>query len=108
GLSACLDGGIELELRFPSTGLAPATEEIAEVSLLYWEPGEPTSRITRPVKQGGADLFLDDFFEAGQTLRLAVELRTATQRVIGFGRTRNPVQLRAGADIPIEIRRPFV
>lgn len=111
GLGACLDdGGIELDLQLPATGLAPNTEQIAEVSLLYWEPGEPTSRITRPVKAGSADLFLDDYFEPGQTLRLAVELRTATQRVIGFGRTRNPVELRAGTavSIPIEIRRPFV
>jgi hypothetical protein len=109
--SGCLDvgGGIELDLRFPADpALAPQKDEIAHVSLVYWEPGKPTNRVTRALEEvrGGPI----DEFSPGQTLRMAVELRTATQRLIGFGRVPEPIEVGAdgSASFEVEVRRPFV
>ncbi|WP_428261231.1 hypothetical protein [Haliangium sp.] len=109
-LPACSDtGAIELQLAFPDDELAPLLGEVAEVSLLYWESGEATSRITRPVTDHNASLVIDEF-PAGQALRMAVELRSGTQRLIGFGRTPDEIEIEAGVArvVTIEIRRPFV
>jgi hypothetical protein len=109
GLGGCLDsGGIELALQFPAdTTLAPDADAVAEVSLLYWESGQSFQRITR---SRGA---LDDApfeLEPGQVLRMAVELYSSTQRLIGFGRVEQPVEIGAdgGSPIRVEMRRPFV
>lgn len=111
GLGGCLDGGngIELDLRFPADpALAPQPEEIANVSLVYWVPGKPTNRITRAIEDVNSGPI--DEFAPGQRLRMAVELRTATQRLIGFGRARDVITIGAdgSASIPVEVRRPFV
>lgn len=111
GLGGCLDGGsgIELDLRFPADpALAPRPEEIAQVSLVYWEPGKPTNRVTRALEDVRSRPI--DEFSPGQTLRMAVELRTATQRLIGFGRVPEPIEIGAdgSASFEVEVRRPFV
>jgi hypothetical protein len=110
-MGGCLDSGsgIQLDLRFPEDpALAPRSEEIAQVSLVYWEPGKPTNRITRSLDDVRNSPI--DEFKPGQTLRMAVELRTATQRLIGFGRVPEPIEIGAdgSASFEVEVRRPFV
>lgn len=107
GLGACLDGGgIDLALRFPDDPALAPPDEIAQVSLVYWEPGKPTNRVTRSLDDiRNAPI---DEFEPGQYLRMAVELRTATQRLIGFGRVAEPIRVGGDERHEIEVRRPFV
>lgn len=109
-LGACLDGGngINLDLRFPDDPALAPPDEIAQVSLVYWEPGKPTNRITRSIEDVRNHPI--DEFAPGQILRMAVELRTATQRLIGFGRVPKPIEIGAdgSASFEIEVRRPFV
>lgn len=99
-------GEVKLRLGIIAEDVA-LLDEVSSVTLLYWEEGETASRITRPFSDGSISV---DAFSPGQSMRMAVELRTATERLLGFGRTADEVEIVAGQDIviPVEIRRPLV
>src|SRR5690606_6111797 len=48
--------------------------------------------------------------EPGDGVHLAVELRAATQRLVGYGRTALSLDVEAGDElaVPVHVRRPFV
>ncbi|ACY18077.1 hypothetical protein [Haliangium ochraceum] len=108
-LTGCQGDGVQLDLQFPEDEqIAPAFSDIAEVSLVYWEPGRPTRRVSKVLdgELGREELAS---LPSGSLLRLAVELRNSNQRLVGFGRTANPIRIDGGTGrIPIEVRRPFV
>jgi hypothetical protein len=107
---ACfLEGGVEIRFLWPEdSALAPAGEQISEVTLVRSAPGEPVTRTTRRMGNGGQ---LDmGTIEAGQGLHLAVELRSSTQGLLGYGRASQLIDLEPGDSIEVSmhVRRPFV
>lgn len=112
GLGACDSGvGATLDLRFPDADkLSPAIADISEVSLVYWRPGDPTRRVSAVLENG--ELADDELLSLppGEKVRMAVELRNGNQRLVGFGRTAEPVEIRADEPltVSVEMRRPLV
>jgi hypothetical protein len=108
--AACiLEGGVEIRFLWPEDpALGPAGEQIAEVTLVRSAPGEPVTRTTRRMgDRGQLDM---GSIEAGQDLNLAVELRSSTQGLLGYGRATAPIDLSPGdsVEVSMHVRRPFV
>jgi hypothetical protein len=110
GLTAC-DGTGEVSIRFrlPSdAGLSPVDERLAEITLVTTNREGDRSLETREVIDREAGLEMG-VLPAGGRLRVAVELRSPAQRLIGFGQSAGEIEVGAGdVEIAIEVRRPFV
>ncbi|RMH43568.1 MAG: hypothetical protein D6689_04845 [Deltaproteobacteria bacterium] len=111
GAGCAVEAGVHIELLLPDDpALSPVGDplQLAEISLIATVPGEPPQRFTQRVTDGSHDVGLGRL-PVGSGLRLAVELRAASQRLIGYGRAVAPVDVQADEDvtIPIVMRRPF-
>lgn len=105
----CGEGGLTLHLELPEDPSLSPTEggEVAEVALVTRAPGGASQRLSR---SGGTGEGLDlGRLEAGE-LSLAVELRAQGGRLLGYGRTPEPLELAEGddLDVSINVRRPMV
>lgn len=98
---------MEIALSFPGAdSLAPDPARIAQVTLVTTMSGSSPVSETQVVAPGNALTF--GRVPAGGDVEVAIELRSATQQLIGFGRTQ--VDVTAGETTPVElaIRKPFV
>jgi hypothetical protein len=89
--------------------LSPAGPQLSEITLVSWLPGETPQAETRQI--GDRTVALDmGSVEIADQVRLAVEMRSATQRLVGYGRSPGPVTVEPDqiVDVPINVRRPFV
>lgn len=109
GTACIFEGGVEIDFLWPDDlALAPSSEQIAEVTLVRSAPGEPVTRTVRRMNGNGeVDM---GTIEAGDGLRLAVELRSSTQRLLGYGSAPAPIDLDPGGSVAVSmhVRRPFV
>lgn len=104
----CADeGAVEIALDFPGASrLSPDPARIASVTVVTTLAGGSPASQTQSVAPDSALSFGQ--IPAGVDVDLAVELRSATQRLVGFGRAQ--VKVAAGEETPISlaIRKPFV
>jgi len=103
-------GEVTIDLILPDDpALSPAGDRLAELTLVTWEPGGAPHSQSRPVGDPGAGVDLG-VLPDGRQVQVALELRSATDRLIGYGRSPEPVAARAGEDtvVSIQVRRPFV
>lgn len=111
GLPGCGDTGqVQIELILPDdASLSPAGERLAEITLVTWGPDRPLQRDTQEVEDPsrGVDMGV---LSAGAELEVAIELRSATGRLIGYGRSARAIEPEADGDtiVPIHVRRPYV
>ena len=104
------DGAVRLMFDVPANpALSPAGPQLSEITLVSWLPGETPQAETRLVGDRSQPLDMGRVDVADQ-IQLAVEMRSATQRLVGYGRSPGPITVRADAvtDVPINVRRPFV
>jgi hypothetical protein len=108
--ASCGEGGLRIHLDLPDDPeLSPtAAGEVAEVALTTRSPGGERQRLSRS-GDGAAGLELGSL-APGAELRLAVELVSGSQRLLGYGGLADPVAVSAGADleIAINVRRPLL
>ena len=109
--TACIgDGAVDIVLLWPDDpALSPSAEQVFEVTLVRTAPGEATQRSVHQVFDSGDAASLGDV-DAGEGVRLAVELRSPNQRLIGYGRSHGALSIEPGQSIsvPMNVRRPFV
>lgn len=91
------------------TTLSPAGSQLSEITLVSWLPGETPQAETRQVGDRTESLDMGRV-EISDQVRLAVEMRSATQRLVGYGRSAGPITVEPDqiVDVPINVRRPFV
>ena len=89
--------------------LSPAGDRIAQLTLVTWAPGEAPESETRAVDDPSAGLEMG-VLAGGREVGLAVELRSATQRLLGYGESPLPVAPDPDDDtvVSLQVRRPFV
>ena len=107
GLGACSSGGVDLVLDVPDDPtLAPASA--ATITLLARKSDQPTRATSSALAEDGT--FELGRIAVGDGFDLAVEMRSATQRVVGYGRAGAPVEVTANdvIEVVIPVRRPFV
>jgi len=102
---------VEITFLLPeSAELSPIGTNVtlAEVALVTDVPGESPQRFSVPISDGSNGLNLGRL-PVADGVRLSVELRAPSQRLIGYGRSPSPVDVVADGVIQIEIRlrRPF-
>lgn len=107
--AACsADGQVELDFLLPETeALSPADAQLAEITVVTTVPDEGRRSESRPIERGEPlDL---GRIPVGEGIQLAVELRSPTQRLIGYGRGPGPFDVRVGETtrVPVRVRRPF-
>jgi hypothetical protein len=101
----CSSGSVELVFDVPADeALVPATP--TTVTLVTEIPGEARRSETHEVGDGALDL---GEIPVADGVRLAVELRSASQRLVGYGRAAAAVRVLSDAvvEVPIKLRRPF-
>ncbi len=107
--SACSDtGAVHVDMRMPSAAtLSPASLDPAEITLFYWEPGAPATAVASEL--GSAPMALAEV-APGSQLYMALTLRSAVGRLLGYGRSAAPITILDGdnTEVAIEMRRPFV
>jgi hypothetical protein len=107
--AACsAEGQVELEFLLPETeALSPIDSQLAEITVVTTVPEAGRRSETRPI-QRGEPLDLGRI-PVGEGIQLAVELRSPTQRLIGYGRGPGPFDVRVGetTHVPVRMRRPF-
>ncbi|MEM9492179.1 MAG: hypothetical protein AAGC55_23735, partial [Myxococcota bacterium] len=100
---------MELVFEAPTeAALSPLEEAIAEITLLRSERGSALVPVQTEIVERGRAIDMGAI-EPGADLRLAVELRSATQRLVGFGQS-DLLDI-AGDDsmeVRIHLRRPLV
>lgn len=109
-LACSTEGRIDIELIWPDVPeLSPVQAEISEVTLVQRTLDMPTTRTVYEVTEPGADIEMGRI-EASDGLKLAVELRSQNQRLIGYGRSETAVDVSPGDSltVPIYMRRPLV
>ncbi|HEU5055774.1 MAG TPA: hypothetical protein VFU21_04590, partial [Kofleriaceae bacterium] len=109
--AGCNGGGaMAIDLVMPEDpALSPAGDRVAQLTLVTWEPGQEPRSETRAVDDPSTGLDMG-VVPAGREIGLAVELRSATQRLLGYGASPLPVAPDASDDtvVSLEVRRPFV
>lgn len=109
-LAACsVDGAIEIELDWPEPELRPSASEIFEITLVRTAAGEPSTRTVHRAPAPSGEVSLGTV-APGDDLRLAVELRSPNQRLIGYGRSRAGLDVAAGDSLTMtmNVRKPFL
>jgi hypothetical protein len=102
-------GGVEVEFLLPAKeDLAPAGLANSEITLVTRD-GDSTSSETRHLIDRADGLDMGNI-PVVDGLDLAVELRTPTQRLIGYARAPGPVNVEPDTmvKVPMMVRRPFV
>ncbi len=109
--AGCSSGGaMAIDLVLPEDpALSPAGDRLAQLTLVTWEAGQPPRSETRAVDDPAGGLDMGEL-TAGHEVGLAVELRSATQRLIGYGASPLPVAPDADQDtvVTLQVRRPYV
>lgn len=107
--TACgAEGQVELEFLLPETeALSPIGPQIAEITVVTTMPDQGRRSESRPIERG-EPLALGNV-PVGEGIQLAVELRSPTQRLVGYGRGPGPIDIRVGevTRVPVRVRRPF-
>ncbi len=113
GAAACTggDGGVDVVFLLPAeeqTNLSPLVG-LAEITLETSSDGQPTRSETRRFLEDDDRLDMGSI-DVGTGISLAVRLRSATQRLIGYGRspTTFDVTPEDSVEVPVRVRRPFV
>ena len=107
--TGCGSGEVTIVFHAPTVAeLSPLGQSIAQVVLTRLAPGEPAERIVREITNPDRGV---DFgsIDPGKSVQLAVELRSPTQRLVGYGRSA-VLDIGPGdrVEVPIHVRRPFV
>lgn len=105
---ACDSSGVAIELHWPiADDLAPERAQIEEVTLSVLDGTDVAVRIVRALES--AEWLDMGGIAPGDDLRFTVELRSPTQRLLGYGRSAL-VDMRSGESgpVPLNVRRPFV
>ena len=109
--AACSAGGaMSIDLVLPEDpALSPAGDQVAELTLVTWEPGQPPQSESRAVDDPGEGVDMG-VLTAGREVGVAVELRSATQRLLGYGASPLPVAPDRDDDtvVSLQVRRPYV
>lgn len=89
--------------------MSPDTSEIFEITLVRNAASEPSTRTVHRVPEPNGEISLGRV-EAGDELRLAVELRSPNQRLIGYGRSQAGQDVAPGDSLtlPMHVRKPFL
>jgi hypothetical protein len=99
---------MSIDLVLPEDpALAPAGDRVAELTLVTREAGQPPRSETRAVDDPGSGLDMG-VLAAGHEVDVAVELRSATQRLLGYGASPLPVAPDRDTVVRLEVRRPYV
>lgn len=111
GVPGCSETGqVQIELILPEdAALSPAGDRLAEITLVTWGEGEPLQRDTHEVEDPSRGVEMGAL-PAGVEVQVALELRAASGRLIGYGRAPGTVSAQADGDtiIPIHVRRPYI
>ena len=110
GCSQTAEMSIGLDLP-GDPALSPAGDRLAALTLLSWtpdQPDQPARSQTRQVADSHAGIDLGTL-AADQPVQVAIELRSGSQRLLGYGETPEPVVPGAASDtrISLHVRRPF-
>jgi hypothetical protein len=109
--AACSSGGVmSIDLVLPDDpALSPAGDRVAQLTLVTWEAGQAPRSESRAVDDPGDGLDMG-VLTAGREVGVAVELRSATQRLIGYGASPLPVAPERDQDtvVTLQVRRPYV
>lgn len=113
GLAGCgQTAEMSIGLDLPGDpALSPDGDRLAELTLLSWspdQPGQPAQSQTRPVTDSHQGLDLGTL-TADQPVQVAIELRSGSERLLGYGETPEPVVPGASSDtrVSVHVRRPF-
>jgi hypothetical protein len=110
-LGACEPGGaVEIQFQLPELEeLSPAGPAVAEITLVTYLPGAPSQTETRIVTDRSQPIDMGRL-AISEGVHLAVELRSPTRQLLGYGRMAAPVEvlLDEVVTIPINLRRPYV
>ncbi len=110
-LGACEPGGaVEIQFQLPELAeLSPAGPAVAEITLVTYMPAGPSETETRVITDRNQPMDMGRL-EISEGVRLAVELRSPTRQLLGYGRMAGTVDvvLDEVVTIPINIRRPYV
>jgi len=110
-LLACeSDGAVEFAFLLPDVEeLSPAGEDVASVTLVTYETDAPPRSETRRIQDRSEPLDIGRI-EVADEVSFAVELRSPTLRLLGYGRSASPVDVLPYevVTVPIMVRRPFV
>ena len=110
-LGACEPGGaVEIQLQLPELDeLSPAGPAVAEVTLVTYLPEGPGQTETRVITDRSQPLDMGRL-AISDGVHLAVELRSPTRQLLGYGRMAGTVEILPDevVTIPINLRRPYV
>lgn len=111
GLGGCVtEGQVELSLEMPTRiELSPIEAEISQIGLVTYLPDARPRSETRQVGPDQGPLTMGRV-DVGQGVRLALEMRTANRRLVGYGRSPGAFDVVADQTVvvPMNMRRPFV
>lgn len=101
------EGSVEIRFLLPDDDLSPMTG-LSEITVITDVPGEPVRRETLLVPADATEL-TGGTVPIADGVEISVELRAATRRLIGYGRSDGPVDvaLDGVTEVPIRVRRPF-
>jgi hypothetical protein len=102
---------VEITFLLPEAdNLSPVGENLtlAEITLVTEVPGEQRRRETRRVLDGSEGFDIGEILIADD-VTLAVEMRSPSLRLIGYGRTPEPIDIAPDGvtEVEIALRRPF-
>lgn len=108
-LAGCGSGKLEIVFLVPDgDGLSPLDEQISDVVLVRDDLGTSPQRTSSEVSERDQALDVGSI-DPGDGLRIGVELRSATQRLVGIGRSELlDIGSSASAKIEIHLRRPYI
>ena len=108
-LAGCGSGELEIVFLVPEgEGLSPLDEQISDVVIVRDDLGSAPQRTSHEITDRGKALEVGAI-DPGNNIRIGVELRSATQRLVGFGRS-DLLDIGAGTSAAVEVhlRRPYI
>jgi len=107
--AACTSGSaMAIDLVLPEDpALSPDGDRVAQLTLVTWEAGQPPRSQTRAVDDPSEGLDMGAL-AAGREVGVAVELRSATQRLLGYGASPLPVEAGDDTVVTLQVRRPYI
>ncbi len=110
-LAGCVaEGGVEIQFQLPeSADLSPAGTDLAEITLFTYLPDGSHRSETRAITDRSQALQMGRM-EVSDGVDLAVELRSPTQQLLGYGRSPGAIEVLADqvVQVPMNVRRPFL
>jgi hypothetical protein len=108
-MGCAAEGSVEIVFLLPeSESLSPIAGNLAEITVVSTVPGEPPRSEARHVTHGSEEVNIGSV-KIADGVTLAVELRSPSKRLIGYGRSAGPIDIEAEGvtEVPIMLRRPF-